>query len=622
MGVFAYDFSARYETGQKNHSLTAYFDHSNIVDSLALPDHVIGRKFDDAGQVTNEYLSDFIYGQDGILTEYNFPSAGINTYTFAKFPSLVSYIDMESAGYPTITETHSFQYNSLDQISHSDHWSSGVGPNLYAYYDYFYDNNHKLIKKDHNVPDPDEEFHAQNCYEYLDNYRTRIDSYYSGITDLLLQTRTTNHYNERLQILTSQIDTYNTAGDITSSSLKTYSYTQNNKTDYIVTQNFTEGEWVNSSIAQYIYDDDNRVIEYRTGSWSAENEDWNITKKTIYDFNDDEQKLIVSFLKISGDEWVWDYFSNQTIFYESDLNEWQNAISAYHSYEVNQLEIDLHYITQEAVFPMLSEWYYEIEWDNGSITYQHLEYAADTTIGTSRPKIIVRSNTQYDKDTHTEVTHEYILEEGNKVYWWNKELEEYTMLYDYTAETDDEWEIKVGPEAITVHVDSIGLLEYEGETKKVLHISDAGNIFNGDIVVGYGHMTSFFPEKLMSRNANFIVDGLRCYWVSEALLYHNGEEDCDAVYNEIHNVNENESVGFAVYPNPANNVLFVETQNNAFLPDPTYHITNLMGQTLMTGILNVQMPQCDSPTTIDVSSLPAGMYFFNMGGQTVKFVVK
>jgi hypothetical protein len=238
----------------------------------------------------------------------------------------------------------------------------------------------------------------------------------------------------------------------------------------------------------------------------------------------------------------------------------------------------------------------------------------------------VRSNTQYDKDAHTEVTHEYILEEGNKVYWWNKVLEAYTMLYDYTAETGDEWEIKVGTEAIIVHVDSIGLFEYDGETKKVLHISDAGNIFNGDIVVGYGHMTSFFPEKLMNRNSDYTVDGLRCYWVGDALLYHNGDEDCDAIYSEIHGVEENgpstpsassgtEGSGtVTIYPNPANGVLCVETQNLASLPNPTYRISNLMGQTLLQGNINAENQQ------IDTSSLPAGMYFISVGGKTVKFV--
>ena len=46
----------------------------------------------------------------------------------------------------------------------------------------------------------------------------------------------------------------------------------------------------------------------------------------------------------------------------------------------------------------------------------------------------------------------------------------------------------------------------------------------------------------------------------------------------------------------------------------TYRITNLMGQTLMQGSINTETQQ------IDIASLPAGMYFINMGEQTVKFV--
>jgi len=262
-----------------------------------------------------------------------------------------------------------------------------------------------------------------------------------------------------------------------------------------------------------------------------------------------------------------------------------------------------------------TEWYYEIQNDDGSITYQYLECVGDTAVGNQRPKIIVRSNTQYDKDEIFEVTHEYVYEENGIVYWWNRELQEFTTLYNLVADEGDEWEIKVGLEAITVHVDSIGLFEYGDETKKVLHISDAGNIFNGDIVVGYGHMTSFFPERLMNRNADFIVNGLRCYWVGDALIYHNGEEDCDAVYSELHHVVENNENNLNVYPNPANNVLIIETQGIASL-QPTYRIINVMGQTLQQGIIT------DETQRIDIANLKSGMYFISVGGQTVKFVVK
>ena len=601
-----------------NHNcvMTACFDCSaTVYDSIGYPGHVIGRSYDNSGQVTHEYPSEFIYDQDGKLTNFSFPSHLYTTFNFFEYPTMPNSILTEYGGHPYTYDRYDYVYVS-NHLIHSSAYNSL--DDIWAYFDYYYDANWHMTKKEKTVTDY--YYNVLNTYQYEDNFRTVIDSCFYGYESLPLRTITTSHYDERQRILNAYTDTFNDNGEITSSLLQTYVYTPNNKTDSIISQTLTDGEWVNTIYTHYVYDNMKRVVEYQTGSWSAEEACWNISKKTTYDFNDEEQKLIVSFFKMNGDEWERDCFTDQTIFYDPELIEWQKAISYYNNYylQTNQLEINLHYVTVEASFPRQSEWYYEIEWENGDITYQHLEYASDTTINTTRPKVIVRSNTQYDKDAHTEVTHEYILEEGNKVYWWNKDLEEYTLLYDYTAEIDDEWEIKVGTEAITVHVDSIGLFEYDGETKKVLHISDAGNIFNGDIVVGYGHMTSFFPEKLMNRNSDYTVDGLRCYWVGDAVLYHNGDEDCDAIYSEIHGVDEDGpptgSGTFMVYPNPANNILFVETQNFASLPDQTYRITNLMGQTLLTGNISAETQQ------IDITILPAGMYFISVGETTLKFV--
>ena len=269
-----------------------------------------------------------------------------------------------------------------------------------------------------------------------------------------------------------------------------------------------------------------------------------------------------------------------------------------------------------------SEWYYEILNDDGSITYQHLEYAADTTIGTERPKIIVRTNTIYDRDAiTTEVTHEYVFERDGKVYWWNKDLEEFTVLYDLTAEAGDEWEIKVGTERLTMHVDSVWHHEFDGRSYRILHVSDADDLFTGNIVCGIGHLTSFFPEKLMNRGKNYRVTGLRCYWVEGNLIFKINRDDCDAIYAELHNgINEDgPSTGsgtFTVYPNPTDGILFVQTLRATSLPDPTYRITNLMGQTLLTGNISAETQQ------IDITNLPAGMYFISVGEETARFVVK
>ena len=264
------------------------------------------------------------------------------------------------------------------------------------------------------------------------------------------------------------------------------------------------------------------------------------------------------------------------------------------------------------------EWYYEIENENGSITYQHLEYVADTTINHKDVQIIIRTNTLYDKGEHSEVTREYVYGEDGVIYWWNPTLQEFTVLYNYDAVAGDEWEIKVGTQSVTMHVDAVEQYEYENQQFKLLQVRDADNVFSGTIVCGIGHLTSFFPERLMTRGKGYRVDGMRCYWRNGELFFKYGEEDCDAVYKDYHSgLDEpiNDAV-FAVYPNPTHNVLFVETVCTPSLPTQTYRITNLMGQTLMNGTITAETQQ------INVSNLPEGMYFITIGDMTRKFVVR
>ena len=282
-----------------------------------------------------------------------------------------------------------------------------------------------------------------------------------------------------------------------------------------------------------------------------------------------------------------------------------------------------------------SEWYYEILNENGSITYQYMYQAGDTIVNDEPTQILVKINTLYDKGPHEEITREYVYERDGKVYWWNKTLEEFTVLYDFSAQVDDSWVIKVGTETLIMHVNAVETLEYEGKTYRMLHVSDAGDFFSGDIVCGIGHLTSFFPERLMRNSDGFRVEGLRCYWVEDELVFNlDGEEECDAIYSEVHGIEEGGpstgSGAFTVYPNPTNGILFVETfpetsRNGMFvssetfqetsLPDQTYRITNLMGQTIKTGQITAKTQQ------IDVTNLPQGMYFISLGDVTRKFIV-
>ena len=184
------------------------------------------------------------------------------------------------------------------------------------------------------------------------------------------------------------------------------------------------------------------------------------------------------------------------------------------------------------------EWYYEIQNEDGSITYQYLYQAGDTIVQDEPTHILVKINTLYDKGLHQEVTHEYVYERDGKLYWWNKTLEEFTVLYDYEAEVGDSWEIKVGTRTLDMHVDAVEEIEYEGRTYRMLHVSDPDDLFSGDIVCGIGHLTSFFPERLMDNGDGIRVEGMRCYWSDSKLVFKYGDEDCDAIYDELHGVEE------------------------------------------------------------------------------------
>ena len=260
-----------------------------------------------------------------------------------------------------------------------------------------------------------------------------------------------------------------------------------------------------------------------------------------------------------------------------------------------------------------NEWYYEILNDDGSITYQYLHQTNATTIDDKEKiHVLVRINTLYDKSEHTEMSHEYIYDEDDIVYWWNKDLQEFTVLYNYNLEPGDEWEIKVGTDILVMHVDAVEQYEYEGRLFKMLQVSDANHIFSGIIVRGIGHLTSFFPEKLMNNGKGYRVEGIRCFWKDHRLMFKYGEKDCDEVYEEYHDYGVEEPVladGFRVYPNPADYLITISG-----VQADKFRITNMLGQTLMTGCIDNENQQ------IDVSVLSPGVYFININGTTAKFV--
>jgi hypothetical protein len=144
----------------------------------------------------------------------------------------------------------------------------------------------------------------------------------------------------------------------------------------------------------------------------------------------------------------------------------------------------------------------------------------------------------------------------------------------------------------------------------MLHVSDASDLFSGTIVSGIGHLTSFFPERLMNSSKDYRIEGIRCFWKDEQLLFKYGDKDCDEVYEEYHyDIDEPTTThGFLIYPNPTDGMITVSGHQSV-----TYRITNVKGQTVMSGTI--------VGTTLNLSALPAGMYFITIGNKTQKLIV-
>lgn len=257
------------------------------------------------------------------------------------------------------------------------------------------------------------------------------------------------------------------------------------------------------------------------------------------------------------------------------------------------------------------EWYYEITNANGVVSYQHLVHENDSTINDDKVKVIVKTNTLYDLRVD-ETTHEYIYEENNKVYWWNKTQHEFTVLYDFGANVGDEWTITAGNNSVTVHVDEVGYLVKDARWFKAMIISDENDIFSGTVVCGIGHLTSFFPEKLMDNRGDFDVEGIRCYWNDDIIIYKVDDTDCDAVYEQWHLGIEETTVenGFDIYPNPANGIIYVKSDD----VNSDYQIVNILGETVISDEITSKIQQ------IDISNLD-GIYLIRIHNKTMKIII-
>ena len=90
-------------------------------------------------------------------------------------------------------------------------------------------------------------------------------------------------------------------------------------------------------------------MEQQLGVWSNDFADWNINKKIIHEYSEEPFVYTVSFYKKNGDDWVYDIFDNQIVFFAPECKWQQKALTCF-AYEdlfgsalVNQFEFEMVY---------------------------------------------------------------------------------------------------------------------------------------------------------------------------------------------------------------------------------------------------------------------------------------
>jgi hypothetical protein len=267
--------------------------------------------------------------------------------------------------------------------------------------------------------------------------------------------------------------------------------------------------------------------------------------------------------------------------------------------------------------PIGAKWYYsnrENPLGGPEEGYLLIESTGDTIID----YITVRKlkKTYFSSDGNKEeLGFEFVYTIENKVYYLN-EANSY-LLYDFNAETGDTLTFREpyftgfsSDSTFSLVVDSTNHLIINGINLKTIYLHNLSNILGRwDLynvhIEKIGNTTYMFPQSSLDCDAA-CFDPLRCYMddkIYYKLLWF--PYNCDVLITSAENINS--SGNYRIYPNPANNCIFLESPN--YLGGSlTVKIYNLTGRCVLTIVDNSNL----STKTIDVSLIPQGLYIIEI----------
>lgn len=300
--------------------------------TLLQPKQVSGLRLNASGEVTAEHQACFAHAGNGKVVSFIFPDFAVTSSWSYDGDTLKRFYTHHAGGHPLFNDWIDYTYEN-GRIRYISHIWSQMESDQYWEYNYYDDG--RLAIKYYGEYSPDDRW-CYWRYEYP-NWKTKVVSYFREAvvgTHIVyrLNYRETYEYDDDYALLSVWKDSYDADSVVYKSERTLYGYLPDGSLETEIHQELVDGEWANATIKAYVYEDDGRMAERQSGSWSSESGEWNIDRKVVYEYSPEALTYTVTFYKKQSGEWVYDFFFDQPLFPEPELKEHEKAMG-YFGYE-------------------------------------------------------------------------------------------------------------------------------------------------------------------------------------------------------------------------------------------------------------------------------------------------
>lgn len=261
-------------------------------------------------------------------------------------------------------------------------------------------------------------------------------------------------------------------------------------------------------------------------------------------------------------------------------------------------------------------WHYDywVPWWEGFVKIEQVD---DTIIESHLCQKLQVTDHQFVLDENMEWYHNsinwqarYTYESNDTVYYWN--ADHFDVLYDFTANANGHWLVDHGTQMFGcndssfVKVDNVGTVNLSGENALWMELSDSvgGSVgIKGEVNSRFGAMQDYLFPTMRACDGTIIDDyifSFKCFR-DDSLYYNPSGEDCEYMLTHL-GMEDQLEAKFSMYPNPASEWLFVETDWN----EGSYEIITASGQKITSGKLDQGM------VFMDIKHIPNGVYLMEI----------